>query len=55
MAENTVDVTALALRAGSGLVSADQVIVFDQTGNTDRMPLLMLLRRLIVKTAAFAR
>jgi len=36
--ENTVDVTALALRAGSGLVSADQVIVFDQTGNTDRMP-----------------
>ncbi len=38
MAENTVDVTALALRAGSGLVSADQVIVFDQTGNTDRMP-----------------
>ncbi len=38
MAQNTVDVTALALRAGSGLVSADQVIVFDQTGNTDRMP-----------------
>ena len=38
MAQKTVDVTALALRAGSGLVSADQVIVFDQTGNTDRMP-----------------
>ena len=38
MAQNTVDVTALVSRAGSGLVSADQVIVFDQTGNTDRMP-----------------